>query len=182
MYLIVLSSAILLCNFDAIFCLAEPRRPRASDRCHSFVDGPFDFCSTKVGYNTTFKYPDFLTDSLLAQTAKSYTKWFTTMKNCSSNGLAETLVCHYIIPHCSGGKRIYPCKRVCSEFLKQCEDELYVTHMEFIIRTCHTLPDSACFEPPNFSTNDSVKGKYKRHLNYLTKLSLFIFPLQTVTG
>jgi len=99
---------------------------------------------------------------MLAQRAQAYSEWFTTMKNCSSNGLAETLVCYYIMPHCSGGKRVYPCKRVCSEFLKQCEGELYVSHMEFIIRTCHALPDSACFEPPNFSTNDSVKGPLER--------------------
>ena len=174
MYLIVLSSALLLCNFDAVLSSAQSRHPRASGKCQSFVDGPFHFCSTKGGYNTTFRYLDFgLTDSLLTQAAKTFGQLLTSL-NCSRNGVAETLVCHYAIPQCSGGKRVYPCKRVCGEFLKQCEDKIPVTLMDYVIANCHVLPDELassgkCFEPPNFFTNDSAKGENKRHLNYLRK-------------
>ena len=166
MYLIVLSSAILLCSFHAAFSSAQPRHPRASDQCHSLVDGPFRFCSTKGGYNTTFQIdPDFLTDSMLEQAAETLSESFSYFKNCSRNGLIETLICHYVIPQCSGGKRVYPCKRVCGEFLKRCEDRIPETLMDSFIATCHVLPDELgssgkCFEPPNFSTNDSIKGKY----------------------
>ena len=167
MYLIVLSFVILLCSFHAAFSSAQPRHPRASgDQCHSLVDGPFRFCSTKGGYNTTFQIdPDFLTDSIIEQAAETLSESFSYFKNCSRNGLIETLICHYVIPQCSGGKRVYPCKRVCSEFLKQCEDRIPETLMDSFIATCHVLPDELgssgnCFEPPNFSTNDSIKGKY----------------------
>jgi len=51
--------------------------------------------------------------------------------------------------------------------LKQCEDELPETFIDYIIATCHVLPDELgssgkCFEPPNFSTNDSIKGPLDR--------------------
>ena len=172
MYLIVLSSAILLCSFHAAFSSAQPRHTRASDQCHSLVDGPFRVCSTKGGYNTTFQIdPDFLTDSIIEQAAETLSESFSYFKNCSRNGLIETLTCHYVIPQCSGGKRVYPCKRVCSEFLKQCEDKIPVTFMDYVIANCHVLPDEQassgkCFEPTNFFTNESIKGENKMNMPY----------------
>ena len=113
----------------------------------------------------TFKNPDFLTESMLEQAATTLSKALSYFKNCSRNGLLETLLCHYAIPQCSGGNRVHPCKRVCGEFLKQCEDVIPETFLDYMIATCHILPDESgssgkCFEPPNFSTNDSIKGKF----------------------
>jgi len=83
------------------------------------------------------------------------------------------MICHYVIPQCSEGKRVYPCKRVCGELLKQCEEKIEEPFIGYFIASCHVLPDELsssgkCFEPPNFSTNDSIKGKHKRYLNHLT--------------
>ena len=169
MDLIVLN-AILLCSFDAAFSSAQPRHPRTSDQCRSFVDGPLGFCSAKTGYNTTFQYPDIVTDSVLEKVANGLRKHFSSfLSNCSQIGLAESLYCSYALPHCSGGKRVYPCKRVCSEFLKQCEDKIPVTTMDYYIADCHVLPDEPassgkCFEPANFFTNESIKGGNKMNI------------------
>lgn len=170
MYLIVLSSAILLCSFDAAFSSVQTRHSRASDQCRSFADGPLGFCSVKSGYNTTFQYPDIVTDSVLEKVANRLKRYFSTL-NCSTIGLAESLYCSFAIPYCSGGERVYPCKRVCSEFLKQCENDLHVTFLDYVIANCHVLPNEPassgkCFEPPNFSTNESIKGENKINLDY----------------
>ena len=117
----------------------------------------------------TFKTPDFLTDSMLEKAAMTFSEAFSSL-NCSRNGLVETLLCHYAIPQCSGeGKRVYPCKRVCSEFLKLCEDKIPVTFMDYVIANCHVLPDEPpssgnCFEPANFFTNESIKGENKTNI------------------
>ena len=169
MYLIVLSSAILLSSFDAAFSSAQPRHSRASNKCRSFVDGPLGFCSVKTGYNTTFQYPDIVTDSVLEKVANRLRRYFSSLSNCSQIGLVESLYCSYALPHCSGGKRVYPCKRVCSEFLKLCEDKIPVTFMDYVIANCHVLPDEPpssgnCFEPANFFTNESIKGENKTNI------------------
>lgn len=75
-------------------------------------------------------------------------------------------MCSFFIPHCSGGKRIYPCRRVCGEFLKKCVHKLPSNIADYAIAICHTLPeknsDKECFEPPNFITNDSIEGPLDR--------------------
>ena len=167
MYVIVLSSAaILFCSSEAAFSSAQP------SECRSFVDGPLGFCSVKGGYNTTFQYPDIVTDSVLEKVADRLHRHFSSLNNCSEIGLVESLYCSFAIPYCSGGNRVYPCKRVCSEFLKQCEDKLGPTFMDYVIANCHVLPNETassgnCFEPPNFSTNESLKGENKVNLDYL---------------
>ena len=168
---LILLYSVLLCSFDAAFSSAQPRHPRASDQCRSFVDGPLGFCSAKTGYNTTFQYPDIVTDSVLEKVANRLRKFFSSLNNCSQIGLVESLYCSYALPHCSAGRRVYPCKRVCSEFLKQCEDKIPVTFMDYVIANCHVLPDEQassgkCFEPTNFFTNESIKGENKMNMPY----------------
>lgn len=164
---------MLLCSFDAALSspdewLAQLRylRSTSDSKCHSFADGPFSFCS-KSGYNTTFKYPEHLTDSKLNRTAISIQRVLSTVDSCSLDAnVGESLMCSFFIPHCSGGKRIYLCRRVCGEFLKKCMHKLPPNIADYAVAICHTLPeknsDKECFEPPNFITNDSVKGPLDR--------------------
>lgn len=164
---------LLLCRFDAGLGSQPQRHPRASDQCQKFVDGPFGFCS-KGGYNTTFKFPDILTDSLLKGVAGGFRRILNTMENCSRNGLAHTMTCSFVLPYCSGGNRVYPCKRVCGELLKQCVQQLPTRFLDIIIGNCHVLPDELassgkCFEPPNFKTNDSIKGEVTSYVNYFER-------------
>lgn len=134
----------------------------SDSKCYSFTDGPLSFCS-RSGYNTTFKYPEELTDSILKGVAMYVQQVVSTFDNCSMDAIVgESLMCSFFIPHCKGGKRIYPCKRVCGEFLKKCLHMIPANFADYLIAICHMLPDKnddrECFEPPNFKTNDSVKG------------------------
>lgn len=173
---------LLLCSCNAGFGSRTQGNLRTSDSCHSFVDGPFGFCS-KAGYNTTFKFPEILTDSVQKGVAGGMRRMITSLGNCSQNALAETIACSFFIPQCSGGERVYPCKRVCGEFLKQCVEDLPVRFLDFIVANCHVLPNELassgkCFEPPNFKTNDSIKGEVTRYcLNYLNDLSMCLLNL-----
>lgn len=141
----------------------------ASDQCNNFLESPFSFCSV-AGYNETFKFPAVLSGVKLQRAAKVIAA--NIFKNaCSNSGqsgqvLAMTMRCSFFLPQCSNGERVYPCKRVCNEFLKQCEKGIPEFWFDFIVASCHVLPDEAsssgkCHEPPNFSVaiaNDSNKG------------------------
>lgn len=162
-------SVMLLCSLDAALSspdqwLAQMRYSRSTSdsKCYSFTDGPLSFCS-RSGYNTTFKYPEELTDSILKGVAMYVQQVVSTFDNCSMDAIVgESLMCSFFIPHCKGGKRIYPCKRVCGEFLKKCLHMIPANFADYLIAICHMLPDKngdrECFQPPNFKTNDSVKG------------------------
>ena len=163
MYLQAIFLLLLCTGIDAGASSQPERHARASEKCNSFVDGPFGFCS-KGGYNTTFEFPDILTDSLQEIVASRVQRMMSSLGNCSRNALAETLMCSFFMPQCSEGKRVYPCKRVCGEFMKQCGEAMPVRFVDYAIANCHVLPDESassgkCFEPPNFKTNDSIKGE-----------------------
>lgn len=93
-----------------------------SYQCNNFLESPFSFCSV-AGYNESFKFPAVLSGDKLQRTAKGIAKIF--KNTCSNNKqpdqlLAMTMGCSFFLPQCSNGERVYPCKRVCNEFLKQC--------------------------------------------------------------
>ena len=163
----LLSIAILLFNVGTVCAasssLTTGRHARSSDQCNNFVESPFAFCLV-AGYNETFKFPDFLTGDMLQGAANTFKNLWQNLKNCSNNTLAVTMGCSYVLPQCSKGNPVYPCKRVCSEFLKQCEQGIPDFLIDYIIASCHVLPDEKalsgkCHEPPNFTANDNVSGE-----------------------
>lgn len=163
----LLAFFILFCSLRATFAaLGSPqthRHARSSDQCTRFADGPFGFCSA-AGYNDTFKFPEGLPKRKLQGAAIGFKGIFQRMKNCSAIPLAVAMGCSYFIPHCSKGKRVYPCRRVCNEFLKQCEKGIPEFFLDYLIAACHVLPNEKassgkCDEPPKFVTNESVPGE-----------------------
>ncbi|KAL9963462.1 hypothetical protein ACROYT_G026973 [Oculina patagonica] len=79
--------------------------------------------------------------------------------------------CSFFFPKCSAGKRVLPCRRVCGELLKQCMNQMGNTfrevYVDFVLAECTLLPNenpssNKCFEPPNFTTNDSVPSPLDR--------------------
>lgn len=163
LHLAVLSCCILLCSVATISCESN------DGKCISLVNGPFDIC-TKAGYNNTLPFPKELTDELQTSIATFLPHVINPWINCSSVELAATLECSFIFPKCnSEGKRVLPCRRVCGELLKQCYSQTGPEYLEIfkdmILAECLTLPDEKpstkkCFEPPNFTANDSVKSEY----------------------
>jgi len=162
----VLSRCILLCSVVTILCLSN------DGKCISLVGGPFDIC-TKAGYNNTLPLREELTDKLKSDVAKYLPYYIRTWENCSSGDLAAALECSFYFPKCnSEGKRVLPCRRVCGELLKNCLNSSSQDYreilMNFVLAQCLSLPNEAassakCFEPPNFSTNDSVPSKCITH-------------------
>ena len=140
------------------------RYARATDKCNNFVEGHFSFCSA-AGYNETFPFPEILTEDNMEYAAKAVeSRILQALRSCPRESLAMSIICSFVLPQCSKGKRVLPCKRVCGEFLKRCETKMSNFTLEYSIQLCHVLPDEKpsggkCYEPPNFSANDSVKGK-----------------------
>lgn len=155
---------ILLLSFFYFSVFGESTSVRG---CANLVNSPFEIC-TIAGYNHTIPFPEKLDDSGKRESAKFLTTWLKTF-SCAKPNLAAALECSFIVPKCgSNGQRVYPCKRVCGELLKQCSNSENVSNeilVEFMVGMCLSLPDEApdgdnCFEPPNFTTNDSVPSEY----------------------
>ena len=159
---VIFLSCILLCSVVIVFC--EPN----GGQCLSIVNGPFDIC-TKAGYNNTLPLPKEFTEELKIDFATFLTLVIAPWKNCSSLSLAAAIECSFFFPKCSRGKRVLPCKRVCGELMKQCMkqwgNDYREIYMDFVLAECLMLPNETassdtCFEPPKFTTNDSVPSKY----------------------
>lgn len=157
---------ILLLSFFYFSVFGESTSVRG---CANLVNSPFEIC-TIAGYNHTIPFPEKLDDSGKREIAKFLTTGLKTF-SCAKPNLAAALECSFIVPKCgSNGQRVYPCKRVCGELLKQCSNSENVSNeilVEFMVGMCLSLPDEApdgdnCFEPPNFTTNDSVPSPLDR--------------------
>ena len=165
-------SCLSAAAFAASNSLQTHRHGRSDDQCNNFVEGVFGLCSA-AGYNDTFEFPKDLTGPKLKIAALGFRSLFQRVKNCSqADVLALAMVCSFMVPQCSKGKRVYPCKRVCNEFLKQCEKAIPEAILDFVIATCHILPtkksnSGKCHEPPNFTTNESIPGGCRRILTQL---------------
>lgn len=158
----VFLSCLLLCGVATVLCEST------DGQCTSLVNGPFDIC-TKAGYNDTLPFPKALTEQLKTELAVFLPRVIKPWLNCSSWSLAATMECSFFFPKCSTGKRVLPCRRVCGELLKQCMNQVgndrREIFMNFLLAECMLLPNEKassdkCFEPPNFTTNDSVPSKF----------------------
>lgn len=159
----VFSSCILLGSVVTIFCESN------DGKCTSLVGGPFDIC-TKAGYNNTLPLREEVTDKVLSDLAAYLPIFIRAWENCSSVELVATMECSFYFPKCnSEGMRVLPCRRVCGELLKHClsysSQDFREILMNFLLVQCLSLPNETasskkCFEPPNFTTNDSVPSKY----------------------
>lgn len=159
----VFSRCILLCSFVTIVCESN------DGKCISLVGGPFDIC-TKAGYNNTLPLRQEVTDIMLSDLAAYLPFFIRAWENCSSVELGAAMECSFYFPKCnSEGRRVLPCRRVCGELLKHClsysSQDYHEVLMNFVLVQCLSLPNETasskkCFEPPNFTTNDSVPSKY----------------------
>ena len=181
LHLVILSCCSLLCNVAKISCESN------DGKCVSLVNGPFDIC-TKAGYNNTLPFPKELTAELQTEIAVFLSLVIPHWKNCSSVELAAALECSFLFPKCnSEGRPVLPCRRVCGELLKHCYNQTVQTGpdyleiiMNVILSECLTLPDEnpstkKCFEPPNFTTNDTVKSEYSFVYSVFNPLLFFGF-------
>ena len=160
----LLSCVLLSSVFVSVLCVSNQSN---DGKCASLVNSPFEICTT-AGYNYTLPLPEKL-GPLKIEIGRLLNSLVKTWHNCSTYSVAAAMECSVLFPKCSAeGKRVYPCRRVCGEFLKQCMNEMdddYDLYLDFVLSLCLSLPNETsvhnnCFEPPNFTTNDSVPSKY----------------------
>lgn len=134
------------------------------DPCINLEKTPFEMCMS-AGYDKTLPFPDDFTADVQQEIAMELREIFESVRNCSTNGLAEAIECSFVAPKCNSlGDPVYPCKQVCAEYLKQCEHQISEDALDFLISMCLVLSNGSsgcdpCFQPPNFSVNDTVPGK-----------------------
>lgn len=161
-----LSSALL--SYVLLSCVFVSVCDSHDGKCVSLVNSPFNICTT-AGYNYTLPLPEKLVP-VKREVGGLLNTIITTWHNCSTYSVAAAMECSFMFPKCSPeGKRVYPCRRVCGEFLKHCMnkmDDFHDLYLDIVLSLCLSLPNETsvgdnCFEPPNFTTNDSVPSKYK---------------------
>lgn len=156
---------LLICSLSILTVVCDES---LEGKCVSLADGHFDFC-TKGGYNSTLSFPKEFTAKRQAEVAGFLTFMIEEWRNCSTLSLVTAMECSFFVPKCSSkGTRVYPCRRVCGELLKQCQNytsdyrELY---MDLLLAWCLILPNETassekCFEPPGFTPNNNISSKF----------------------
>ena len=160
------SPALVLAGILFCFYAGEATKAITTDnQCISMNGGPFESCSM-AGYNQTFPLPEKITNSQKKGMSRGLRVMLKAIKSCSQNNVADVMTCSVFAPKCVTGSPnpVLPCRRVCGEFLKQCETTLRRFHLDYMVGLCLILPNKTassgtCFEPQNFRTNDSVRGK-----------------------
>jgi len=150
---------VFLCIFVLLPTFGQ--RPR----CVPLLNTPLSQCSA-AGYNDSYPVPKDLSKRSILSIKSNVRLIMKMIRNCSIGGIAESMVCSFIAPHCKGNgeKPFLPCRRVCSEFLKRCEETLPDFIIDMMISLCSILPNATeriCYEPPNFHYhyNSSIMGK-----------------------
>ena len=160
------SPALVLAGILFCFYAGEATKAITTDnQCISMNGGPFESCSV-AGYNQTFPLPKKITNTQKKGISLVLRWMLKAVENCSENNVADVMTCSMFAPKCVTGSPnpVLPCRRVCGEFLKQCETTLRRFHLDYMVGLCLILPNKTassgtCFEPQNFRTNDSVRGK-----------------------
>ena len=145
----------LLCFFTPLLCHRAD-----GDPCESLLNTPFEICK-EAGYETMVPYPIDVPEESKEEFALDMKKTIGIMKSksCAASGLVEAIECSLFAPKCNSlGDPIFPCRRVCAEYLKQCKKELHSFDLHELIPHCLLLPNETssctqCFFPPNFTTS-----------------------------
>lgn len=158
---------VLLCCFASVLSHTTD-----GDPCISLKNSSFEMCMA-AGYDNTIPFPEYFTEQRKREIATELIDTLKSTKKCSAGGLAEAVECSFVAPKCSPlGDPIYPCRQVCAEFLKRCELELDEVDLDYLISLCLVLSNGSsgcapCFEPPNFTTNDSLPGEWAKMIHVL---------------
>lgn len=184
------SKTVAIYIFIFIFVSSLAQRSSEGEACVSLVNSPFEICMN-AGYDATLPFPEYITEARKREIAREVIAAIKSTQKCAAKGLAEAIECSFVAPKCGLlGDPIYPCRQVCAEFLKQCEFELDVLSLDYLISSCLVLSNGSsncarCFMPPNFTTDESVPGPLDRGCQELIipackNLGLYNYTLSSV--
>lgn len=161
--MIYFSEALIV---SSLLCFLTPLLSHRADGdpCESLLNTPFEICK-EAGYETMVPYPIDVTEESKKEFALDMKETIKIMKskNCAATGLVEAIECSLFAPKCNSlGDPIFPCRRVCAEYLKQCKKELHSFDLHELIPHCLLLPNETsscteCFFPPNFTISSDPK-------------------------
>lgn len=156
-------------NSAAIFFLVVVCPPGVfSEICQRLNPSLFQRC-IKAGHNYTAYFPSNTTlhENIIAYHIEREVRQF---GQCSK--YLDTILCSIFVPKCVEDlySPVLPCRRVCEDFVRDCELKVDSERIEWIKGLCHLLPYSIanksdrdeCFQPANYKPRVNATSKYKK--------------------
>lgn len=149
----------------ALFSLVSVSLPGVfSQICHRLNPSLFQRC-IQVGYNYTAHFPGNTTlhEQIIAYHMQRDSRQF---KQCSE--YVDTILCAMFVPKCVEDhySPVLPCRRVCEDFVRDCESTVEYEKIGWIKGLCRLLPSKGnnsdtdeCFEPANYKPRDDDTSK-----------------------
>ncbi|XP_078378814.1 uncharacterized protein LOC144661963 [Oculina patagonica] len=140
----------------AIFSLVAATLPGVcSQICQRLNPSLFHRCISQ-GYNYTAHFPgnSTLHENIIAYHMQRESRQF---GQCSEH--LDTILCAIFVPKCVEDhySPVLPCRRVCEDFVRDCETKVDYERIEWIKGLCRLLPSTGnrsntdeCFEPANY--------------------------------
>ena len=131
--------------------------------CERLDASLFSSC-VSIGHTQTFPLPSSV-DQQRISTLLLHLQNITS-KCAASQNVSSTFYCGVFLPLCVEKREepLWPCRRVCAEFVAGCNNTLSSDHLDYYGSMCNVLPDSnatsnECFEPVNFTVTSNSNGK-----------------------
>lgn len=156
-----------IATISAVFSLVSLCLPGGvfSQICQQLNPSLFQRC-IKTGYNFTAHFPgnnSALHENIIANHLQRETRQF---EHCSE--YLNTIMCAIFVPKCVEDhySPVLPCRRICEDFVRDCEVKVDYEKIEWIKGLCRLLPPTgdgsdtdACFEPANYKPRVNVTSK-----------------------
>ena len=132
--------------------------------CRRLNPSLFQRC-INVGYNYTANFPDNFNshENIIGYHLERETRRF---EQCSE--YIDVIMCAIFVPKCveHHNRPVLPCRRICEEFVKDCESRVDFEKIEWIKGLCRLLPTtrnnknlSECFEPANYKPRGNISSE-----------------------
>lgn len=123
--------------------------------CHRLNPSLFKRC-INVGYNYTARFPENFTlhEHIIGYHLERDARQF---KQCSEH--LDVIMCSIFVPKCIENhySPVLPCRRICEQFVRDCEPRADYEKIEWIKGLCQLLPSrrknratQTCLEPANY--------------------------------
>ena len=132
--------------------------------CHRLNPLLFERC-INVGYNNTAHFPNNFTfhEETIAYHLERDTRQF---KRCSKH--LDIMMCAIFVPKCveDNYSPVLPCRRICEEFVRECEPKVDYEKIEWVKGLCRLLPSTRnetdsgdCLEPAIYKPQHNTTSK-----------------------
>lgn len=146
-------SVVVVCSLGVFSEICQRLNPSLFQRC------------IKAGYNYTAYFPGNTTlhEYIIAYHIDRETRQF---GQCSK--YLDTILCSIFVPKCVEDlyRPVLPCRRVCEDFVRDCELKVDYERLEWIKGLCRLLPSTGnqskadeCLQPANYKPRANATSK-----------------------